>query len=86
MCIMKTIKIVFTTILLGTVVASCNHNRDNTTFGGSKDTTSINKAGGPAIADTAAISANQKNKGLDSTKNTITAKGNIDPTGHTPKK
>ena len=60
-------------------LAACGPNRNNATIGNSQDTTSINKAGGPAIRDTATIDKDRR----DSAKVPAgsTAKGNADPSG-----
>jgi hypothetical protein len=50
-------------------------------LGNSRDTTSVNKAGGPPIRDTATINKDR----LDSSKSPATdsmSKGNTDPSGH----
>jgi len=57
---MKPYKTIFAGLLLTITALSCNHKQDSKTFGGSNDTTSSNKAGGPVIRDTAAITADEK--------------------------
>jgi hypothetical protein len=60
-------------------IFSCNSNHK--TLNNSQDTTSVNKAGGPPIADTATIAA-QRKAAKDSGKADTTARGNVSPTGH----
>jgi hypothetical protein len=69
-----------TGLLLTMLLAACGQNRTKATIGNSQDTTSVNKAGGPPIRDTATINKDR----LDSAKGQAkpgAAKGNADPSG-----
>jgi hypothetical protein len=58
---------------------ACDSNRNNAKLRNSTDTTSVNKAGGPPIKDTATITQ-QKKDSLNGTSDT-TANGNAKPSG-----
>ncbi|MDN3583456.1 hypothetical protein [Mucilaginibacter flavus] len=60
------------------MLVSCDESRNKATLGGTRDTTSVNKAGGPPISDTAAISRNRRDSA--GRKNNL-ANGNADPSG-----
>jgi len=61
-------------------LAACDHS--NRTTNGTSDTSSVTKAGGPPITDTATVTANEKANNKGTAKKDSTAKGNVDPTGH----
>jgi hypothetical protein len=61
--------------------ASCDPNASHKTLGNSTDTTSVNKAGGPPIRDTATINKDRRDSAANPRKAT-TGKGNADPSGH----
>jgi uncharacterized lipoprotein YehR (DUF1307 family) len=73
------------TFSLSLLIASCDPRDSQKKIGGSQDTSSVNKAGGPAIRDTATINKDRQ----DSAKRQAgdsTSKGNVDPSGRvTPK-
>jgi hypothetical protein len=63
---------------------ACNLGDAHKTVGNTKDTTGVNKAGGPPIRDTATISQDRR----DSARTPVadsTVKGNADPSGHMTK-
>ncbi|MEO6521296.1 MAG: hypothetical protein ABIN91_06460 [Mucilaginibacter sp.] len=64
-------------------MAGCDHS--NKTLNGSQDTSSVNRAGGPPITDTASISKAEKEATHDSLKKDTTSKGNVDPKGYVKK-
>lgn len=64
-------------------LAGCDHS--NKTLHGTEDTTSVNRASGPAIADTASITAAEKQATKDSLNKDTTSKGNVDPKGYVKK-
>lgn len=65
--------------LIGMVLlAACGQNNSKS-IGNSQDTTSVNKAGGPPIRDTATINKDRRDSALMPAEST--AKGNADPSG-----
>jgi hypothetical protein len=67
-------------LLLATLI-SCDPKASKKTIGNSRDTTSVNKGGGPPIRDTATISKDRRDSAkVPAKKNT--SKGNADPSGH----
>jgi hypothetical protein len=69
------------TFSLPLIMASCNEQDSQKKIGGSQDTSSVNKGGGPAIRDTATINKDRR----DSAKRPASdskGKGNADPSGH----
>lgn len=79
----KVIVFAITLFAMSVSFAGCDHS--NRTTNGSADTTSSTKTGGPAIADTGTISAQEKQTKTDSVKKDTTAKGNVDPKGYSKK-
>lgn len=61
------------------LLAACNGTRNKATLGNSRDTTSVNRAGGPQIRDTATVSKDRRDSARISQK--PAAKGNADPSG-----
>jgi hypothetical protein len=78
---MKSLKFTGAAILSFAIVTGCNPSDQHKEIGGSTDTTSVNKAGGPAIADTLTITSNRQHAKTDSLKGDTTGKGNADPSG-----
>lgn len=69
------------TFSLPLFMASCHEADSQKKLGGSQDTSSVNRGGGPAIRDTATINKDRR----DSAKMTAgdsAAKGNANPSGH----
>ena len=60
--------------------AACDPNANHKTIGNSTDTTSVNKAGGPPIRDTATINKDRRDSAVNPGKS-ATGKGNADPSG-----
>jgi hypothetical protein len=59
-------------------ITACQNNTHKS-IGNSQDTTSVNRAGGPPIRDTATINKDRKDSAAMPKS---TAKGNADPSGH----
>jgi hypothetical protein len=76
---MKTIRILAIALLFIISIIACDNSRNNAKLRNSTDTTSVNKAGGPAITDTATITQ-QKKDSLNHTSDTA-ANGNVKPSG-----
>jgi hypothetical protein len=70
-----------TALLLTSAFVSYDSNSSQKNIGNSIDTTSVNKAGGPRIRDTATISKNRRDSASTNKKSTI-GKGNADPSDH----
>lgn len=68
------------------VLTGCNPNDRNKTIGGSKDTSSVNRGGGPPVTDTATLDQVRKQRMKDSLNGDTTSRGNVDPSGREPKK
>lgn len=69
------------TFSLPLIMASCNEHDSQKKIGGSQDSSSVTKAGGPPIRDTSTINKERQ----DSAKTPVKsgqAKGNADPSGH----
>ncbi|QEC74743.1 hypothetical protein [Mucilaginibacter ginsenosidivorax] len=60
--------------------SACDQNASQKTIRNSKDTTSVNKAGGPPIRDTATITKDRRDSAKNSGKSNA-GKGNADPSG-----
>jgi hypothetical protein len=63
------------------LLASCGQNSDKKTISNSQDTTSVNRAGGPPIRNTATINKDRRDSAKLPARNSG-AKGNADPSGH----
>lgn len=83
---MKTFKILTLAAVLIYFASSCNPTDRDKKLGGSTDTSSVNRGGGPAIKDTTTINRERKQQVHDSLSGDTTYKGNVDPSGHAPKK
>ncbi|HEX8020229.1 hypothetical protein [Mucilaginibacter sp.] len=70
------------TFSLPIIMASCNERDSQRKIGGSQDTSSVNRAGGPAIRDTATINKDRRDSARRPAGDSI-SKGNADPSGHT---
>jgi hypothetical protein len=68
------------TFSLPLLMASCNERDSQKKIGGSQDTSSVNKAGGPAIRDTATINKDRRDSAKRPASDS-TSKGNADPSG-----
>jgi hypothetical protein len=73
------------TFSLPLIMASCNEHDSQKKIGGSQDTSSVNKAGGPAIRDTATINKDRQDSAKMKTGDS-TSKSNADPSGRVPGK
>jgi hypothetical protein len=62
-------------------LAACNSGDSQKKLGNSQDTTSVNKAGGPAIRDTSTINQDRQDS-ASGLKADSMSKGNADPSGH----
>ncbi|MGF7040317.1 hypothetical protein [Mucilaginibacter lappiensis] len=69
------------TFSLPLIMASCNEHDSQKKIGGSQDTTSVTKAGGPPIRDTSTINKDRQDSAKIRPKSGQ-AKGNADPSGH----
>lgn len=69
------------TFSLPLIMASCNEHDSQKKIGGSQDSSSVNKAGGPAIRDTATINKDRQDSGKMKSVDS-TGKGKVDPSGH----
>lgn len=69
------------TFSLPLLIASCDQRDSQKKIGGSQDTSSVHKAGGPAIRDTATINKDRRDSALRPASDS-TSKGNADPSGH----
>lgn len=83
---MKAFKLLGALIALVYLATGCNPSDRNKKIGGSTDTSSVNRGGGPAIADTNTINAIRKQNRQDSLSGDTTYKGNASPDGRSPKK
>lgn len=63
------------------IMESCNEHDSQKKIGGSQDTSSVNKGGGPAIRDTATINKDHQDSAKRPASDS-TSKGNADPSGH----
>ncbi|MEO3407372.1 hypothetical protein AAFN85_25865 [Mucilaginibacter sp. CAU 1740] len=61
-------------------VFACNSGDSQKQIGNSQDTTSVNKAGGPAIRDTTTIDKDRKDSAKQPAADSM-SKGNADPSG-----
>lgn len=77
----KVMKGVLNTALAAVLCITACRNNTHKTIGNSQDTTSVNRAGGPPIRDTATINKDRKDSANLPAKNNA-AKGNADPSGH----
>jgi len=73
-------KIILMAFAVSLLFASCDQNRNKATLNNSTDTTSVTKAGGPPIRDTATINKDRRDSAKMKSKNS-SAKGNADPSG-----
>jgi uncharacterized lipoprotein YehR (DUF1307 family) len=69
------------TFSLPLMMTSCDQRDSQKKIGGSQDTSSVNKAGGPAIRDTATVNKDRQDSAKIQTADS-TGKGNADPSGH----
>lgn len=83
---MKTLQLIALISLLAYITTGCNSTDQNKEVGGSTDSSSVNKAGGPPITDTNTINQVRKQQLQDSVKGDTTHRGNAAPDGHTPEK
>ncbi|MDN3550221.1 hypothetical protein [Mucilaginibacter aquaedulcis] len=60
---------------------ACNSGDGQKKLGNSQDTTSVNKAGGPAIRDTSTINKDRQDSAKANKADSV-SKGNADPSGH----
>ena len=67
-------------ILFILLLTACDQGRNKVTPGNSRDTTSVNKAGGPPIRDTTTIDKDRRDSAKAPARSG-TAKGNADPSG-----
>ena len=83
---MKSKRLLLIIPILTVLMVECDNSRKRATVGGSTDTSNVNRAGGPPIADTSTIAAREKNNADSFKKDTPKkptgpSKGNADPSG-----
>lgn len=78
---MRKIAVIGIALLIG----SCGQNAGRKTIGGTQDTQSVNKAGGPPVRDTATINKDRRDSAR-LPKRPNTSKGNVDPSGRVKNK
>jgi len=83
---MKTTNLIIAVALLLYVSTGCNPADRNRKIGGSTDSSSVNRGGGPSISDTSTINNARKQHLQDSLSGDTTSKGNVPPSGQLPKK
>ncbi|WPV01456.1 hypothetical protein SNE26_06690 [Mucilaginibacter sp. cycad4] len=83
---MKTTNLIIPVALLLYLTTGCNPTDRNRKIGGSTDSSSVNRGGGPSISDTNTINRARKQGLQDSLNGDTTSKGNVPPSGQVPKK
>ncbi|AYL95219.1 hypothetical protein [Mucilaginibacter celer] len=77
----KVIRYTGTLAALTTSVFACNSGDSHKQINNSQDTTSVNKAGGPAIRDTTTINKDRHDSAIAPATDSM-SKGNADPSVH----
>jgi hypothetical protein len=77
----KIVQHILALMVFAIAFAACNSGDSQKKLGNSQDTTSVNKAGGPAIRDTATINQDRQDSAKGNNTDSI-SKGNADPSGH----
>lgn len=72
---------IFVLTVFAMLFMACNSGDGQKKLGNSQGTTSVNKAGGPAIRDTSTINQDRQNSEKGNKSDSM-SKGNAEPSGH----
>lgn len=83
---MKITNLIVAAFVAAFIAVGCNSTDQKKEINGTTDTSSVNRGGGPAIADTNTINQVRDQRKKDSISGDTTSKGNVTPEGQSPKK